>query len=233
MATDSSSLLSRFNALSRKPATRQLRLLLGLAASIAIGISLFQWMMTPDYAPLYGELSPSASGDIIRSLDGSGTPYRVGAANGIISVPADKVRELRLKLASEGLPQNDGTGYDMLFQEQEMGVSSFVQKARFDRALESELAASIASLDSVKMARVHLALPKQSAFVRKKDKPAASVLVGLYAGRQLTDRQLAGVIHLVAFSVPGLDAEQVSVVDNNGKLLSSQNSGDGMSFSNE
>jgi flagellar M-ring protein FliF len=208
-------------------------LLLGVAASIAIGISLVQWVVKPDFAPLYGELSPSASGDIIRSLETGGIQYRVNNTSGIISVPADKVREMRLKLASEGLPQNDAIGFDMLFKEQEMGISSFVQKARFDRALERELAASIASLDSVKVARVHLALPKQSAFVRKKNKPAASVLLGLYAGRELTERQLAGVVHLVAFSVPGLEAEQVSVVDNNGKLLSSQNSSEGISLTGE
>jgi flagellar M-ring protein FliF len=231
--TDAPDLLSRFNTLSRQPLARQLRLLLGVAASIAIGISLVQWVVKPDFAPLYGELSPSASGDIIRSLETGGIQYRVNNTSGIISVPADKVREMRLKLASEGLPQNDAIGFDMLFKEQEMGISSFVQKARFDRALERELAASIASLDSVKVARVHLALPKQSAFVRKKNKPAASVLLGLYAGRELTERQLAGVVHLVAFSVPGLEAEQVSVVDNNGKLLSSQNSSEGISLTGE
>jgi flagellar M-ring protein FliF len=231
--TDTPDLLSRFNTLSRQPLARQLRLLLGVAASIAIGIGLVQWAVKPDFAPLYGELSPSASGDIIRSLETSGVQYRVNNTSGIISVPAEKVREMRLKLASEGLPQNDAVGFDMLFKEQEMGISSFVQKARFDRALERELAASIASLDSVKVARVHLALPKQSAFVRKKNKPAASVLLGLYAGRELTERQLAGVVHLVAFSVPGLEAEQVSVVDNNGKLLSSQNSSEGISLTGE
>ncbi|MCL4104524.1 UNVERIFIED_CONTAM: hypothetical protein GTU68_047486 [Idotea baltica] len=233
MTTDSPNLLSRFNTLSRQPVARQLRLLIGVAASIAIGISLVQWVVKPDFAPLYGELSAAASGDIIRSLETSGVQYQVNNSSGIISVPADKVREMRLKLASEGLPQNETIGFDMLFKEQEMGISSFVQKARFDRALERELAASIASLDSVKVARVHLALPKQSAFVRKKSEPAASVLVGLYAGRELTERQLAGVVHLVAFSVPGLNAEQVSVVDNNGKLLSSQNSSEGISLTGE
>ncbi len=233
MTTNTPNLLSRFNTLSQQPLARQLRLLLGLAVSITIGISLVRWAMTPEFTPLYGELSPAATGDIIRSLEGSGVQFRVNNGNGVISVPAEKVRELRLKLASEGLPQDSGSGFDVLFQDQEMGVSSFMQKARFDRVLERELAASIASLDSVKVARVHLALPKPSAFVRKKSKPAASVLIGLYAGHELTDRQLAGVIHLVAFSVPGLEASQVSVVDNNGKLLSSQNSKDGISFTQD
>ncbi len=233
MSTDTPNLLSRFNALSRQPAARQLRLLLGLAASITIGIALVQWVIAPEFTPLYGELSPGESGEIIGSLEGSNTQYLVNNSNGIISVPADQVREIRLKLASEGLPQTNGAGFDILYKEQEMGISSFMQRARFDRALEYELAASIASLDSVKVARVHLALPRQSAFVRKKNKPAASVIIGLYAGRELTERQMAGVVHLVAFSVPGLEAEQVSVVDNNGRLLSSQTSSNGASFVGE
>ncbi|MCP5120968.1 MAG: flagellar M-ring protein FliF [Pseudomonadales bacterium] len=226
MAIDPQQLLNRFSAISRQPATRQLRLLLGLAASIALGIGLVQWAMTPDFTPLYGELSPASAAEIIQSLERSGVSYKVSSQSGIISVPSDVVREMRLKLAGEGLPQGHTSGFDALHQEQQLGVSSFMEKARFDRALEQELSSSIASLDSVKAARVHLALPAQSAFVRKKNKPAASVLVSLYPGRQLTENQLAGIVHLVAFSVPGLEADQVSVVDNQGKLLSSQGNGD-------
>lgn len=199
---------------------------MGLAASIALGIGLVQWALTPDFTPLYGELSPASSAEVIQSLEQNSIRYKVNSRTGLISVPNDQVRRTRLQLAGEGLPQDEGTGFDILNQEYNMGVSSFMEKARFDRALEQELSSSIASLDNVRAARVHLALPKQSAFVRKRNKPAASVLVSLYAGRELTDRQLAGVVHLVAFSVPGLEAEQVSVVDNKGKLLSSQNNGD-------
>lgn len=233
MALNSQNLMNRFNSLSRQPATRQLGLLLGLAASIALGIGLVQWSMTPDFTPLYGELPPAATAEIVRSLEGRGTRYRIHSRTGLVSVPADKVHEARLMLASEGLPQSDGSGFDMLYKEQEMGISSFMEKARYDRALEQELARSIASLDSVRSARVHLALPKQSAFIRKKNKPAASVLLSLYAGRELSERKLAGVIHLVASSVPGLEAEQVSVVDNQGKLLSSQNLDDEFAFTKE
>ncbi len=226
MALDSQNLLNRFSSISSQPAVKQLRLLLGLAASIALGIGLVQWALTPDFTPLYGELSPASSAEVIQSLDANSIRYEVNNRTGLISVPRDQVRKTRLKLAGEGLPQGQSTGFDILNQEYSMGVSSFMEKARFDRALEQELSSSIASLDNVRAARVHLALPKQSAFVRKKNKPAASVLVSLYAGRELTENQLAGVVHLVAFSVPGLEAEQVSVVDNKGKLLSSQNNGD-------
>ncbi|MDX2462943.1 MAG: flagellar basal-body MS-ring/collar protein FliF [Porticoccus sp.] len=234
MALDSQNLMGRFNSLSRQPVTRQLGLLLGLAASIALGMGLVQWAMAPDFTPLYSELSPSATSDVIRSLENSGVPYKLHGSTGLVSVPADKVHEARLKLASEGLPQGDGSGgFDILYKEQELGVSSFMEKARYDRALEQELASSIASLDSIRSARVHLALPKQSAFVRKKNKPAASVLLSLYPARELTERQLAGIVHLVASSVPGLEAESVSVVDNQGKLLSSQSSNDDFAYTKE
>lgn len=233
MALEPQNLMNRFNSLSRQPVTRQLGLLLGLAASIALAMGLVQWSMTPDFTPLYSELSPRETGEVVRSLESSGIPYQLHNSTGLVSVPADKVHEARLKLASEGLPQGDGNGFEMLYKEQEMGVSSFMEKARYDRALEQELSQSIASLDSVRSARVHLALPKQSAFVRKKNKPAASVLLNLYSARQLTERQLSGIVHLVASSVPGLEAEQVSVVDNQGKLLSSQNSNDDFAYTKE
>jgi len=226
MAENSPNILNRFNSLSRLPAARQLGLLLGLAASIALGMGLVQWAMEADYAPLYGDLSPGASSEIVRTLESRGIAYKIDNRSGLVSVPADRVHEVRLQLASEGLPEKDGSGYDMLYKEQEMGVSSFMEKARFDRALERELSNSIATIDSVRSARVHLALPKQSAFVRKKSKPAASVLLSLYGGRGLSERQLAGVVHMVAFSVPGLEAEQVSVLDNHGRLLSSQSGDD-------
>ena len=212
---------------------RQVVLLFGIAASIALGGSLVRWAMAPEYVPLLGEMTPASTTDVIKSLEASGIDYRFSGGSGVVSVQADKVHQARLQLASEGLPGQDPTGFGSLYQEQQMGTSSFMERARYDRALEQELAQSIASLDSVKAARVHLALPPQSAFVRKASKPAASVLVSLYAGRALTDRQLAGVVFLVASSVPGLSAESVSVVDNQGKLLSSQNSDDGFAQSKE
>ncbi|MAT95199.1 MAG: flagellar M-ring protein FliF [Halioglobus sp.] len=233
MAEENPTLVDRFRSLSSQPVARQVRLLLGLAASIALGISVVDWALTPDYTPLYGELSPSAAAEIVEALELGNVPYEVDKRTGLVGVPADVVRETRLKLASEGLPRTGSAGFEVLNQEQPLGVSSFMEKARYDRALEQELSSSIASLDNVRSARVHLALPKQSAFIRKKNKPAASVLVSLYAGSSLSDRQLAGIVHLVAFSVPGLEAEQVSVVDNNGKLLSGQSGEDDFASTKE
>jgi len=233
MASVFQNLLVRFNSLSTQPATRQVSLLVGLAASIALGVGLVQWATVPDFVPLYGDMSPAATTEVIQSLDSQGIQYRFNSRTGLVSVQADKLHQARLQLASEGLPESGGVGFDMLYKEQQMGISSFIEKARYDRALEQELARSIASLDSVKAARVHLALPKQSAFVRKSSKPAASVLLSLYAGRELTDRQLSGVVFMVSSSVPGLSAENVSVVDNQGKLLSSQGSKDGFAYTKE
>lgn len=233
MASAAQNMFNRFSNISRQPVVRQLQLLLGLAASIALGMGLVEWAWTPDFTPLYGELSPAASSEVVRSLEEKSIRYKMDGRTGLISVAGDKVRQTRLRLAGEGLPQGQSSGYDMLNEEAGMGVSSFMEKARFDRALEQELSSSIASLDSVRAARVHLALPAQSAFVRKKNKPAASVLVSLYPGRELSDSQLAGVVHLVAFSVPGLEAEQVSVVDNKGKLLSAQNTNDSFGATKE
>ena len=233
MASAPQTLLSRFNRISQQPAVNQLRLLLGLAASIALGVGLVQWSMSPDYSPLYGDLSPAASAEVIQSLEDKNIQYKVNSRTGQISVPGSKVREMRLKLAGEGLPQGQSSGFDILKEDNGMGVSSFMEKARFDRALEEELSSSIASLESVRAARVHLALPKPSAFVRKKSKAAASVLISLYPGRELSDSQLAGVVHLVAFSVPGLEADQVSVVDNRGRLLSAQSNDDNFASTKE
>src|SRR6056297_3125298 len=222
MALDPQNLLGRFSTLSTQPVARQLGLLLGVAASIALGVGMVQWALAPGFAPLYGDLPPESAAQIVESLDAHGIRYRINDRTGAVSVPGDRVRETRLKLAGEGLPHLQARGFDVLQKDSGLGVSSFMEKARYNHALEQELSGSIASLDNVKGARVHLAIPKQSAFIRKKDKPAASVLVSLYPGRELSERQLAGIVHLVAFSVPGLEAEQVSVVDNAGKLLSAQ-----------
>ena len=233
MAEESLSLFDRFRSISSQPVARQVRLLLGIAASIALGVGVVDWALTPDFTPLYGELSPASSSEILQSLESHNIQYEVDNRTGLISVPADVVRQTRLKLAGEGLPRSGSAGFDVLDKEQGLGMSSFREQRLYNRALEQELGNSISSLENVRTARVHLALPKQSAFVRKKDKPAASVLVSLYPGREMSERQLAGVIHLVAFSVPGLEAEQVSVVDHHGKLLSGQSASDDFASTKE
>lgn len=215
-------LLNRVGAFASQPVTRQLALLLGMAASVALGVGLVQWASTPDFQPLYGSMSPSDNATAIQALESSGITYKLEQGTGILTVPYEQVAEARIALASEGFPRGGGVGFESLYQQQEMGLSSFMEQARYHRAVEAELGRTIASMDSVKGARVHLAIGKQSAFMRRGQEASASVMVSLYPGRTLSERQLSGVVHLVASSIPNLDASHVSVVDQAGKLLSDQ-----------
>ena len=226
-------LLDRFNGYSRQPITRQLALLIGLAASIAMGIGLVQWAMEPNYKPLYGQMAPEDTNQVITTLEANGIDYSMDRRTGMVAVPAGEVHRARMMLASDGYPKGVGVGFESLYREQEIGLSSFMEQARFHRALEAELSRTISAMDSIRGARVHLAMAKQSAFLRQREQPAASVMLNLYAGRALNDRQLSGIVHLVASSVPNLDAEQVSVVDQQGKLLSSQGMDEEFAYTQE
>ena len=168
-------------------------------------------------------MSPADNATAINVLQTSGIKYRMEPGTGLLEVPYDDVLQARMALASEGFPRNGGgIGFESLYEEQEMGLSSFMEQARYHRAVEAELGRTIAAMDSVSAARVHLAIAKQSAFMRRGNEPSASVMVNLLPGVRLNDRQLAGIIHLVASSIPNLDSDRVSVVDQAGKLLSSQ-----------
>ena len=231
MATNA--LVERFTDYSRQPAARQIALLVGLAASIALGIGLVQWAMTPNYKPLFGSLSGEDTNQVITALEANGIEYRMDNRSGTLAVASDQVHRARLLLASEGFPREDGLGFETLYQEQEIGVSSFMEQARYHRSLEQELSRTMTAMQGVRAARVHVAVSKQSAFLRQREQPAASVMLQLTPGRTLSARQLAGVIHLVASSVPNLQAEQVSVVDQQGRLLSGQGEQDGLGYTKE
>ncbi|MFK7828953.1 MAG: flagellar basal-body MS-ring/collar protein FliF [Congregibacter sp.] len=229
----SNTMVDRFSGYSRQPLTRQLALLIGLAASIAMGIGLVQWAVQPTFKPLYGAMAPADTNEVISALEAAGIEYALDSRSGMVTVPAGQLQRARLSLASSGYPRGEGVGFESLYREQEIGLSSFMEQARYHRSLEAELSRTIGAMDSVRGARVHLAMAKQSAFLRQREQPAASVMLNLYAGQMLTERQLAGVIHLVASSVPNLDAEQVSVVDQQGKLLSSQGTDEEFGFTRE
>ncbi len=214
-----------FNAL---PVMRQIGLMLGLAASVALGFYVVLWARTPEYSMLYGALSNVETAEVAAALDSAAIPYRIERVSGAITVPAENVHDARLKLAGRGLPRGNGTGFELLDEEQGFGTSQFMEQARYNRAIEGELARTIATLQSVESARVHLAIPKRSVFVRDKDKPRASVVLMLYSGARLDDERLAGIVHLVASSIPGLDAGRVTVVDQGGRLLTANDSGEGM-----
>ena len=206
------------------PALRQLGLMIGLAVSVALGVTVAMWSQTPNYSMLYGNLSAKDMSLVTQSLDNAGIKYQLERGAGAIMVPADKVHEARMKLATEGLPNGSDVGFELLEKDGGFTSNSFLQKARYQRALEGELAQSISKLNVVESARVHLAIPKQSAFARKSSKPAVSVVLNLYPGRVLDEMQVAGIINMVASSVPELDTENVTVIDQKGRLLSSTSS---------
>lgn len=217
-----------FNGL---PLLRQLGLMIGLAASIAIGVAIAQWSQQPSYRMLYSNLSEQDSGDIANSLQSAAIPYKVDSKTGAILVAGDSVHEARLKLASEGLPRGGGVGFEMLDKDQGFGVSQFMESARYQRALEGELARTIGSLNTVRSARVHLAIPKQTAFARDRKKPKASVTIDLFAGRVLEPGQITAISHMVAASIPSLEASEVTVIDQKGRLLTSPESSEDMRLS--
>ena len=207
-----------FNSL---PGLRQLGLMIGLAVSVALGVTVAMWSQTPNYSMLYGNLSAKDLSQVTQSLDSTGIKYKLDPGSNGILVPADQLQQARIKLAGTGLSIGSEVGYELLDENVGLGSNSFLLKARYQRALEGELAQSITKLNMVESARVHLAIPKQSAFARKSSKPA-SVVLNLYPGRIIDDVQTAGIVNIVASSVPGLDSEQVTVVDDKGHLLSSK-----------
>jgi flagellar M-ring protein FliF len=179
----------------------------------------------PEWRVLYSGLADKDGGAVIGALSQLNVPHRFSDGGGAILVPADKVHEARLKLASQGLPRGGSVGFELL-DNQKFGATQFQERLNFQRGLEGELARSIMALAAVQSARVHLALPNQTAFLREQQKPSASVLLTLYSGRSLERGQIAGIVHLVASSVPELQARAVSVVDQSGALLS-QTEGEG------
>ena len=194
-------------------------LILAAAFSIAVITALALWARSPEYRTLYSALPEAEGGNIIAALSKMNIPYQLDPQNGDIRVPSQQVRELRLRLASQGLPKSSSTGFELL-DEEKFGLSQFSQQINFQRALAGELARTIETLDPVITARVHLAIPRPSVFVRDKQPPTAAVTLKLQPGRVLDATQVNAVIHLVSSSVAGMSADQVTVVDQAGELLS-------------
>src|SRR5512138_947025 len=207
------------------PSLKPLAMLIGIAAAVAAGVGVVLWSKEPTYALLYGNLSQQDSAQIAQALDTNGVPYKLDAATGQITVPADRVHDARLKLAGQGLPEGDG-GFAVLSKDPGFGVSQFMEGARYQHALETELARTISNLQAVEGARVHLALPRQSAFVRDRRAPSASVFLQLKPGRRLESEQVTAIANLVASSIPELESKQVTVVDQQGRLLSAPGGND-------
>jgi flagellar M-ring protein FliF len=208
-----------FAGLNNLNSLRQVGLMLALAASIALGITVATWSWKPNYGVLYGALEEQDVSTVMDALRQSGIDAKLDETTGAVLVPSAQVHDARIKMAAQGLPKGISAGFDSLDEKNSFGVSQFMETARYQRALEVELARSVMSLSSVKSARVHLAIPRQSVFVRNRKKASASVVVNLYPGRSLEAGQVAAVVHMVSSSVPNLDTAEVTVVDQKGKLL--------------
>lgn len=209
--------------LSEMTMLRQVGLLVGLAASVAIGFAVVLWSQQPDYRPLYGSLEGMDAKQVTETLAASDIAYTIEPSSGALLVKAEDISRARLKLAGAGVTPRDGNvGFEILDQEQGLGTSQFMEATRYRRGLEGELARTVSSLNNVKAARVHLAIPKSSVFVRDERKPSASVLVELYSGRSLEPSQVMAIVNLIATSVPELSKSQITVVDQKGNLLSDQ-----------
>ncbi|HSI95990.1 MAG: flagellar basal-body MS-ring/collar protein FliF [Methylophilaceae bacterium] len=209
-----SALMRGFNEL---PPQRKFGLMVAVAAVIAIIIGSMMWAQAPDYRVLYGNLGDRDGGAVIESLQKQNIPYKMGEG-GTILVPSAMVYEARLKLASEGLPKGGAVGFELM-DNQKFGITQFQENVNYQRALEGEITRTIETISAVQGARVHLAIPKPTVFVRDQQKPSASVLVSLYSGRALDKAQVAGIVHLVASSVPEMPPGNVTIIDQNGNML--------------
>lgn len=213
-------LAHRFNEL---PAAKKATLAAAVAASIALIVGLLLWSGAPDYKVLFSNLSERDAGTVTATLQQMNVPYKT-EANGTLLVPAAQVYDLRFKLAAQGIPKGGAVGFELM-DSPKLGMTQFQEQLAFQRGLEGELARTIQSLSPVESARVHLAIPKPSVFIRDKQTPSASVLVNLYPGRALDPGQVQSIIHLVSSSVPELSPNSVTVVDQAGNLLTAKNDG--------
>lgn len=207
-------------SIESKPWLRQLLMMVGIAASVAVGAAAVLWSQEPEYKTLYASMPPERASSVIEALSSVGIPYRLQQQTGAILVPGDKLHDARIQLAGAGVI-NSGSGLEMLRDEKGFGVSDFMESKKYEHALETELARTIESMHQVRKARVHLAIPKQTVFVRDQRQASASVMLDVYTGATLDRQQVKAIINMVSGSVPGLEAESVTVVDQTGSLLSS------------
>ncbi len=200
---------------------RQVGVLVGLAAAVALGLYVALWAHQPEYAVLFADLQDRDLNQVIEQLTSNNIPYRMDPNGGTVLVPADHLADARMKLAGAGLaPGNSrGNGFEAMNDEQPFGTSQFLEQARYQHAIEGELSRSISHITNVRSARVHIALPKQSAFARSKRDPSASVIVDLYNGRQLERHQVAAIAQMVSAAVAGMPVNKVTVIDQRGNLL--------------
>ncbi|WP_250501557.1 flagellar basal-body MS-ring/collar protein FliF [Caballeronia sp. AZ7_KS35] len=217
-------MLNQFRSNPRVP------LIVAVAILVMVVAGLVMWSRQPDYRVLFSNLSDRDGGAIVAALQQGNIPYKLSDGGGAILVPAEQVHETRLRLASQGLPKAGSVGFELI-DNQKFGISQFAEQVNYQRALEGELERTIGSISSVKSARVHLAIPKPSVFVRDKELPTASVMVNLYPGRVLDEGQVVAITHMVASGVADMPVKNVNIVDQEGNLLTSQNAANGLDAS--
>ena len=217
------SLLTQIQGFAQLSNSQKLGFIIGVAAIIALVMGGWLWYKTPTFQVLFSNLSDRDGGAVIGALQQLNVPYKTEGTSTIL-VPMDEVYQVRLKLASQGLPKGSVVGFELM-EGQKLGVSQFVEQVNYQRALEGELTRSIQSLAAVQGARVHLAIPRPSVFLRDQQRPSASVLLNLGGGRRLDPSQVSGIVHLVSSSVPDLPVQNVTVIDQNGNLLGGPETG--------
>ncbi|PHQ26699.1 flagellar M-ring protein FliF [Marinobacter guineae] len=213
-----------FLGFNRLNLLRQIGLMVGLAASVALGLAVVLWAQEPNYQPVVGDLSSYNPQDVTSILESNGIEYKMDPRTGALLVPSDQVYSARLKLAAEGVTDQKTMGYELLDQERGLGTSQFMETISYRRGLEGELARTIASMRGVRNARVHLAIPERSVFVRDAREPSASVFLEVFAGGRPEQEQISAIVNLVAGSIPMMNKEGVTVVDQNGNLLTGKES---------
>jgi flagellar M-ring protein FliF len=226
-APSAESLTPRLPAWTRIPPQQLLALMLVIAAGAALVIGGWMWSTAPDYKVLYANLEERDGGAVIAALQQMNVPYKFADGGGALLVPAEVVHDTRLKLASQGLPKGGLVGFELM-EGQRFGASQFLEQVNYQRGLEGELSRSIQAVRAVQSARVHLALSRGTSFLREQAKPSASVLVHLHPGRTLDPMQVAAIVHLVSNSVPELSTKNVTIVDQNGTLLSGDGAAGGL-----
>jgi flagellar M-ring protein FliF len=217
----------RLSGLAQMRGNPRAPLIFAVALLVAIVAGLFLWSRAPDYKVLYSNLSDRDGGSIIAALQQANIPYKFSDNGGAILVPAEQVHEMRLRLASQGLPKSGSVGFELM-DNQKFGISQFDEQINYQRALEGELERTIESISTVKSARVHLAIPKPSVFVRDKEAPSAAVLVNLYPGRVLDEGQVVAITHMVSSAVPEMPVHGVTILDQDGNLLTQPTTGSGL-----
>ena len=220
-ALDEKRLKTLYEKFNQLPNQKKIGFMFATAAIIALLIGAWMWSQTPDYRVLYANISDDQDGGaVINALQQMNVPYKFDRGGSTIMVPGNQVHEVRLRLASQGLPKGGLTGFELM-ENQKFGSSQFLEQVNYQRALEGELARSIQSISAVQSARVHLAISRPSVFARERKQPRASVLLNLHPGRLMNMDQVNAIVHLVSSSVPNLPIMNVAVVDQDGNLLSS------------